>query len=68
MKIARSLSSVMILKELVHLVVLEMTGQRLRETDGDFGYRIAQRHLFLGDEVIEEEPYGLEVTGDRLRR
>ncbi len=52
----------------MHLVVLEMAWQRLREADGDFGYRIAQRHLFLGDEVIEEEPYGLEVRGDRLCR
>ena len=55
-------------KEPLHLVVLQVPGQRLGQTDRDLRDGVYDRHSFLVDEVVEEEAYCLQVAGDRLRR
>ena len=48
-------------KELLHLVVLEVPGQRLRQTDRYLRDRIVHLHPLVVDEVVEEEP---DASGD----
>jgi hypothetical protein len=41
-----------------------MTGQRLRQPDGDFCDRIRHSNIFIGNQVVEEHPDCLQMTGD----
>ena len=54
-------------KEPRDLVVLQVPGQRLGQTERDPGDGIDHISLLLIDEIVEEEAYRLKVARDRLR-
>ncbi len=55
------------IKELSDLVILQVPGQRLWQTQRDPGDWVEHRSALLIDEVVEEQTDRLQVARDRLR-